>query len=116
MYLEIDENVQNKINNLKGNKDGKLIFDTDDGAGPFSIAGTCSLGTHFRLLIVDPGFESDIYNGIMDSNIGQLPFKDYSRTYLSDKMKLSLENGKAVLKSDYENIDLSFEIKDFRNK
>ncbi|WEV61329.1 iron-sulfur cluster biosynthesis family protein [Streptococcaceae bacterium ESL0729] len=116
MYLKMTENVQEKINKMIGDQPAKLIFDMDDGNGIHSRKGSCSLFNHFRILIVDPDFVDPVYDEEMDSDLGSMAFKGYSKNYLSDKMKLSLENYRLFLTCDYESLDRNFEIIDFRNK
>ncbi|WEV45803.1 iron-sulfur cluster biosynthesis family protein [Streptococcaceae bacterium ESL0687] len=116
MYLKITDEAQEKIKKMIGDKPAKLIFDMDDGNGLLSRKGSCSLFNHFRILLVDPDFTDPVYDNQMDSDLGPMPYKGYSKNYLSDKMKLSLENFRLFLTCDYESLDRNFEIIDFRNK
>lgn len=51
MELKMSQAVINKLEGYHSNE-GALLLDLDDGVGPYSKLGICSLDTSFRFLLV----------------------------------------------------------------
>lgn len=66
----------------------KLMLDYDDGVGPFSKLGNCSMEDSFKLLFVDPDLAVTDFNAVMDSNLGPIYYKDYTQPQFDDEMKV----------------------------
>ena len=65
--------------------DSKLILDFDDGVGPFSKLGNCSLDANFKLIIVSKDAKLPDFNAQLDSNLGPIWYKDYTASQLDEK-------------------------------
>ncbi|MCP0886806.1 iron-sulfur cluster biosynthesis family protein [Ligilactobacillus sp. WILCCON 0076] len=87
MYLTITQEAKNKLVKYN-NKD--LLLDYDDGVGPLSKVGVCSLDSSFRILIVKKGNLNKDYEGKLDSDIGVIRYKDYTDMYMDDNMYLTV--------------------------
>lgn len=87
MYLKVSEDAKNKIMNLVGD-DSEILLDFDDGVGALSKEGTCSLDSSFRMLIVNDQNDSKAYDEIIDSDLGSIRVKGYSKTYMDENMQL----------------------------
>lgn len=68
--------------------DSKLILDFDDGVGPFSKLGNCSLDANFKLIIVKKDAKLPDFNAQLASNLGQVWYKDYTAPQLDEKMEV----------------------------
>ena len=68
--------------------DSKLILDFDDGVGPFSKLGNCSLDANFKLIIVSKDAKFPDFNAQLDSNLGPIWYKDYTASQLDEKMEV----------------------------
>ncbi|CAM2951513.1 iron-sulfur cluster biosynthesis family protein [Dellaglioa algida] len=87
MYLKASEDAKKKIMKLVGD-DSDILLDFDDGVGALSKAGTCSLDSSFRLLIVNSQNDSEAYDEIIESDLGPVRVKGYSKTYMDENMQL----------------------------
>ncbi len=89
MYLKVEPEAQKKLQPLLD--EGKdLLLDFDDGVGPLSNVGTCTLASVFRIVAVSPGAEEKDYNKSLNSNIGTFRYKGYSEMYMDDQMRLEI--------------------------
>ena len=68
--------------------DSKLILDFDDGVGPFSKLGNCSLDANFKLIIVSKDAKLPDFNAQLDSILGPIWYKDYTASQLDEKMEV----------------------------
>lgn len=68
--------------------DSKLILDFDDGVGPFSKLGNCSLDANFKLIIVSKDAKLPDFNAQLASNLGPVWYKDYTAPQLDEKMEV----------------------------
>mgnify|MGYP005798089599 FL=1 len=66
----------------------KLILDFDDGVGPFSKLGNCSLDANFKLIIVSQSVNLPDFNAQLTSNLGPVWYKDYTASQLDEKMEV----------------------------
>lgn len=66
----------------------KLILDFDDGVGPFSKLGNCSLDANFKLIIVSQSVNLPDFNAQLTSNLGSVWYKDYTASQLDEKMEV----------------------------
>ncbi|MDR0922240.1 MAG: iron-sulfur cluster biosynthesis family protein [Lactobacillales bacterium] len=118
MQLTFDEKTKTKLETLlsTGSTPTKILFDFDDGVGPLSKMGNCTINVHFRIVLVDDTANLKEYNAILDSNIGPLYFKDYSKMYMGENMIVSFNPtyGNNILKSETETLDQNAEILDYR--
>ena len=60
--------------------------------------GICSLDTSFRLLFLDKKQEKNDYQLIIDSDIGDVYIKDYSKMYMDEAVTLTLDPRLGVFK------------------
>lgn len=87
MYLNVEPEAQAKLQRyLDADKD--LLLDFDDGVGPLSNVGTCTLASVFRIVAVAKGAEQKDYNKALESNIGTFRYKGYSEMYMDNQMRL----------------------------
>ena len=53
----------------------KMLMDYDDGVGPFSAIGNCSLDDNFKLIFVDKDRNFKDFDAHFDSNLGPIYYK-----------------------------------------
>ncbi|WP_283679405.1 iron-sulfur cluster biosynthesis family protein [Lentilactobacillus sp. Marseille-Q4993] len=99
MKLTLTDAAIAKIN-AKVTNDERILLSLDDGVGPFSDAGFCSLETAYDLIVVNKSATTPDYDQPVETNIGQWFVKGYSQTYLDDNMKIDVKNNNFVLSGD----------------
>lgn len=87
MYLTVTDEAKEKLATFTG-KD--LLLDYDDGVGPLSKTGSCTLDGGFRIIAVNPGEYTKDYAGELDSDLGTLRYKDYTDMFMDNNMKLQV--------------------------
>ncbi|KRK86210.1 iron-sulfur cluster biosynthesis family protein [Lentilactobacillus sunkii] len=92
--------------------DSRLLLSFDDGVGPFSKVGICSLDTSYDVIAVDQDAKTPDYNTQLEANFGDWAFKGYSKIYLDQDMKLDYKNNRIVLSSEAGIMDSNIELKD----
>lgn len=94
----------------------KILLDYDDGVGPFSAIGNCSLESGYQLIFVDSGVSLPDFNRALESNIGQILIKGESLPQFEDEMEvrfnqhlftMPLVSRKGILTDNIEVIDYS---------
>ena len=94
----------------------KMLLDFDDGVGPFSAVGSCSLDGDYRLICVQEGLDTPDYNEKITSNLGDVFIKDHTAVQFDDGMEvrfnpryftMPLVSPKRVLTDNLEVLDLS---------
>ena len=78
--------------------------------------GVCSLDTSFRLLLLDKEQGKNDYKLQLDSDIGEVYIKDYSKMYMDEHMTLSLDPrlGVFTLESPSGSLDSHVQLVDLR--
>lgn len=89
----------------------RLLLSFDDGVGPFSKVGVCSLDTSYDIIAVDKDAQTPDYDTSLDANFGDWSFKGYSKIYLDQDMKLDYKNNQIVLSSESGIMDSNIELK-----
>ncbi|MFR4252979.1 MAG: iron-sulfur cluster biosynthesis family protein [Weissella confusa] len=115
MYLTITDAAMEKINPiLKAEPGRRLIMMYEDGVSPYSHHGEVAMQVSFVFAVIrgdqplEPWFDETI-----DSNIGPLPIKGYSKDYMVPNMVLDVKKfGGVVLHGDAGVIDDTPEIRD----
>ncbi len=69
----------------------KLVLDFDDGVGPFSALGNCSLDVNFKLVFVDQDQELPDFDAHFSSNLGEVYYKGYTKPQYAEEMTLDFE-------------------------
>ena len=94
----------------------KMLLDFDDGVGPFSAVGSCSLDGDYRLILVKEDLDTPDYNEKITSNLGDVFIKDHTAVQFDDEMEvrfnpryftMPLVSHKRVLTDNLEVLDLS---------
>ena len=85
MTQKAQQQIQKVINGP-----AKLLLSYNDGVGPFSSVGSCSIGTDFDILAVVPNEKDDDYTAQLSSALGTIYYKGYSARYLDQDLKLSV--------------------------
>ena len=115
MYLTITDAAMEKINPiLKAEPGRRLIMMYEDGVSRYSHHGEVAMQVSFVFAVIrgdqplEPWFDETI-----DSNIGPLPIKGYSKDYMVPNMVLDVKKfGGVVLRGDAGVIDDTPEIRD----
>ena len=115
MYLTITDAAMEKINPiLKAEPGRRLIMMYEDGVSPYSHHGEVAMQVSFVFAVIrgdqplEPWFDETI-----DSNIGPLPIKGYSKDYMVPNMVFDVKKfGGVVLRGDAGVIDDTPEIRD----
>ena len=94
----------------------KMLLDFDDGVGPFSAVGSCSLDGDYRLILDKEDLDTPDYNEKITSNLGDVFIKDHTAVQFDDGMEvrfnpryftMPLVSPKRVLTDNLEVLDLS---------
>jgi uncharacterized protein YqkB len=120
MRLQLDELAKEKfLGKLNAREEETVVlFDYDDGVGPLSIMGSCSMNVHFRFVFVSSPFESEQFDAEIESNVGPIRMKGYSKMYINGdnpRIEYNKSYGTFVFKTDNEIVDSNAEIIDFRS-
>lgn len=115
MKLTFTDAARQRIDRYRGPAK-KVLLDYDDGVGPFSAVGTCSLDNGYQLIFVDKGLKTVDYDVQIDSNIGPIFIKGESIAQFEDEMEvrfnkhlftLPLVSRKGILTENVELLDYS---------
>ena len=87
MYLTFTDKAQERLQRYLG-KDKKIILDYDDGVGPFSAMGNCSLDVNFKLVFVDKDMDLPDFDAHFDSNLGPVYYKGFDKPQYAEEMTL----------------------------
>jgi uncharacterized protein YqkB len=111
MKLEIDISLLKKFKNYQ---EAKYILDFDHSLSRDHVSTDCCGITRYRLILVDD--VTQIFDAQIQSNLGDVYFKDWGKMYLDENMKLHLlENGLIEFSSDNNTIAMNVQIFDFRD-
>ena len=71
----------------------KIILDFDDGVGPFSAIGNCSLDANYRLIFVNQNAVLPDFDEKISSNIGDIYIKSelYANVQFEPEMELRFD-------------------------
>lgn len=92
----------------------KLLLDFDDGVGPFSNLGNCSMDSHYKLIFVKDDLELPDFDQSFPSNLGPVYYKGYNAPQYEAGMQLQfnkryftlpLVSPSSVLTDDVELVD-----------
>ena len=83
MYLKISEKAQERLE--------KYVQEGAISVGKYSKMGVCSLDTSFRLLLLNKKQEKTDYPLTINSDMGEVFIKDYSKMYMDEEMTLTLD-------------------------
>ena len=97
MFLKVSDEAQVKLTPYIHDQ-AVIILDLDDGVGKYSKMGICSLDTSFRLLILEQLQDKSDFDLTLDSDIGAVYIKDYSKRYLDEEMTLEVDPRLQVFK------------------
>lgn len=97
MFLNISDEAQVKLTPYL-EENAVIVLDLDDGVGKYSKMGVCSLDTSFRLLLLDQLQDKTDFGLTIDSGIGAIYIKDYSKRYLDEEMTLEIDPRLQVFK------------------
>ncbi|KRM17402.1 hypothetical protein FC40_GL001174 [Ligilactobacillus hayakitensis DSM 18933 = JCM 14209] len=100
MELFVTDTAKEKLQKYIDDPKAQLILDFDDGVGPLSLEGSCTLNNNFRVVVVDPkddSYKKD-YEKSMPSNIGPFLYKGYSEMYMDKKLKLDVNPATTMIK------------------
>jgi len=116
MYVKIEDKAQEILKKYL-NENTKILLSMVDGIGPFAKGGiSCDLGTRFEIIFVEKNRELLDYNETLDSNLGKLYIKPYTKDYLDERNVIkvgSLNN--LILAGEYSGeIDANLNIRDER--
>ena len=73
--------------------DKKIVLDFDDGVGPFSAIGNCSLDANYRLIFVNKDVDTPDFDEKVSSNIGNIYIKreEYANVQFENQMELRFD-------------------------
>lgn len=113
MDLEITAAAKQRLDEININH-GKILLNLDDGVGSFSKFATCAFDLAFNVILVDQNAEVLDYDQQVDSIMGPVAYKGYSKPYLDNHLKLdwNATNHQLQLSGDSGMIDENVQIKD----
>lgn len=115
MYLMFTDEAKHRLDRYLDTSK-KILIDYDDGVGPFSANGNCSLDDNFKLIFVDQDLSLKDFDAHFDSNLGPIYYKGYTKPQFAEEMTISfnahvftmpLTTPQGVLTDDIEVVDLS---------
>lgn len=115
MYLTFTDKAKQRLSRYIDDSK-KILLDYDDGVGPFSAVGNCSLDDNFKLIFVDKDRNFKDFDAHFDSNLGPIYYKGYTKPQLEEQMTISfnpnvftmpLTTPMGTLTDDIEVMDLS---------
>jgi len=90
MFLTITDAAKEKISrHLTPNT--KIALDFDDGVGPFSDAGMCTLDVAFNIILCDQDTAMTDFDESIDSDLGPVYIKGYSKNQMDTEMRLDVD-------------------------
>ena len=92
MQLTITKEAEAKLKPYFDDKNAVILLDFDDGVGPFSKVGVCSLNQAFQLVVAPKEADLHDYDQVLETNLGKVYYKGYSDMYLDQVMQLK-DNG-----------------------
>lgn len=115
MKLTFTEQAQQRLSRYVSSGQ-KMLLDYDDGVGPFSATGSCSMDNNFKLIFVDQDKDYQDFDASFDSNLGPIAYKGYTKPQLDDQMTVKfnphtftmpLTTPHGLLTEDLEILDLT---------
>ncbi|MCK8624506.1 iron-sulfur cluster biosynthesis family protein [Apilactobacillus xinyiensis] len=113
MKITITDAAKSKIKNKLDGK-YKLLLNFDDGVGNHSDVGSCAIGISFDLLAVSLDDNDPAFDETLESDLGPIYIKGYSKSYLDQGLKLDVTYNELVLKGDAGMLDGNVALKDER--
>ena len=103
MKLTITEPAQMRLAKYFDDPKAVVLLDFDDGVGyQPEVAISCTLNQEFRLLVVDKNSDYHEYNTEIQTELGPMYYKDYSKTFMEEAMKIDVKpNGQLTLRGVY---------------
>ena len=117
MELKMSQAVINKLEGYHSNE-GALLLDLDDGVGPYSKLGICSLDTSFRFLLVSDKEVPAPTPLLSHLRLDLFISKDYTANYFDQEPKLNLNERfqSIMLETESGVVDRNVEIIDLRKQ
>ena len=115
MKLTFTDEAKKRVTRYLG-PDKRILLGYDDGVGPFSAIGNCSLESNYQLIFVDRGVKLPDFDRALDSNLGQVLIKGESAAQFDDEMEIRfnqhlftmpLVSPKGILTENVEVVDYS---------
>ena len=112
MDLTFTKEAQQRLQKYLGGQNYRMILDFDDGVGPVSKLGNCSLDVNYKLIFVDQDEELPDFNAHFDSNLGPIYYKDFDAPQYDEHMTLDFNPRYFTLplKSDYRMLTDNVEV------
>lgn len=85
MYLKFTDGAKKRLARYVS-PDKKILMDYDDGVGPFSALGNCSLDDNFKLIFVNKDQNFKDFDASFDSDLGKIYYKGYTKPQFEDHM------------------------------
>ena len=103
MDLTFTAAAQKRLKKYLEGYDYRIILDFDDGVGPFSQLGNCSLDVNYKLIFVDKDEQLPDFNAHFASNLGPIYYKDFDAPQYDEHMTIDFNPRYFTLplKSDY---------------
>lgn len=103
MDLTFTAAAQKRLNKYLDGHDYRMILDFDDGVGPFSKLGNCSLDVNYKLIFVDKDEQLPDFNARFAPNLGPIYYKDFDAPQYDEHMIIDFNPRYFTLplKSDY---------------
>lgn len=93
-----------------------ILLSYDDGVGPYSPHGLVALQISFKLVLINSEMDKKDYDLSIDSNIGQIYAKGYSKEFFGQNMKIDFNPNYHLLtlSDDGEVLEDNLEVADYR--
>ena len=90
MFLTISDAAKAKLTQ-RLTPQTKIVLDFDDGVGPFSDAGMCTLDVAFNIILCESDQITNDFDQKIDSTLGPVYIKGYTATQMDSDMTLSVD-------------------------
>ena len=90
MFLTISDAAKAKLA-AKLTPTTKIVLDFDDGVGPFSDAGMCTLDVAFNVVLCEAKDLTNDFDTVIDSDLGPVYIKGYTKAQMDSDMRLDVD-------------------------
>lgn len=117
MKITFDDNITKHLSELTESKTGDFVLDFDHTLSTEMIDSSCCGITRYRIVLVDKGAVPAVFDGRIDSPMGEFFCKKWGMMYFDEEMNVRLTANHLIeIMGRGEQIAPHIEIVDYRQK